>query len=232
VPRGLWLVLACGCYAPSPIEALPCSETDRCPTGQRCDLAFHACGAAPLCGTPEIVDSLDQVRAPCAPWGAAFGDAAVDIADGALVVSPRSDGQNGGGCLALSSVAFVDGGIFLEVPAVLPARRGTTELTVESGVGPSIAVHDGMIELATSASSVATRPYDATAMRWWRLRPDHTTRHTVGEYAADGSHWTQLGIVEAAAPTRITIQFGVDVAAADPSPGTARFHNLDVCPGP
>jgi hypothetical protein len=48
--------LLTSCYSPTFRDGLPCSETDQCPTGQRCDLATGLCGS----GTGSAVDASSE----------------------------------------------------------------------------------------------------------------------------------------------------------------------------
>ena len=224
------MVVACGCYSASPLEGLACSETDHCPGGQACDLAFHRCAAFPLCATPAIHDAFDGVLPPCQPWGTHFGDSRVKISSGALEITPRDDGQNSGGCFS-GPAAFDDGGIFLEVPQAMPAGHGFVALVAQSSSSsPMISAGDGRLELSVPGSSITTLPYDPVAMRWWRLRPDRAAGATVAEYAADGYHWKRLGAVDVPPEPRMAIEISAGVDTVDPQPTTARLAHLGVCP--
>jgi hypothetical protein len=228
--RALYAIAACSCYSPSPVEGLACSETDRCPGGQLCDPAFHQCAAFPLCGKPAISDAF--VAGPaCQPWGAQFGGAAVEVEDGGLSITPRGDGQNSGGCTADVPIAFEDGGIFLEVPRAMPAGHGFVAMQAQGGSPPpTILVADGVLSLRVTDGTIASLPYDPAAMRWWRLRPDHIADTIVAEYAADGFHWSRLGVLDVEPPARITLEISAGVDTVDPTPATARLAHLNVCP--
>jgi hypothetical protein len=228
--RAVCALAVCGCYNPSPVEELACSETDRCPDGQRCDLAFHRCAAFPICAAPQIVDDFAGAAPPCEPWGVQFGNATVTVADHALAITPAANRPNGGGCVASAPIDFADGGIFLEAVAVMPPGRGFLGLAAQaSGTALSLVARDGVLALTLPDAVLASAPYDATAMRWWRLRPDRTAA-TVAEYAADGSHWTRLGSLDEPPPAQITIELSAGVDAPEAAPPTARIAHLGVCP--
>ena len=72
------------------------------------------------------------------------------------------------------------------------------------------------------------QPYDAIAMRWWRLRPVSTG--IVGEYSPDGHVWTLLGSLTGTTPTGIRIDIGAGTDLQEASPGTGAFRHLDICP--
>jgi len=179
---------------------------------------------------PDIVDRFDG-REPCVPWGQQFGNAALEIHDQVLTITPAAEFQNSGGCLANEPIEFRDGGIFLEVPAVLPAGRGFVAIATQGGAtAPSLVARDGRLALTAAGDVVASAPYDATAMRWWRLRPDRVAGATIAEYAADGRNWTQLGVLDVPPEPAITFELSGGTDAPDPSPATARIAQLGVCP--
>ncbi|TMQ05699.1 MAG: hypothetical protein E6J91_39960 [Deltaproteobacteria bacterium] len=229
--RALCAAIACGCYNPSPLEGLACSETDRCPGGQSCDAVFHQCVSSPLCRPPPIADAFDSKLPPCQTWGAQFGRAQVELQDGMLAITPLGDGQNSGGCQSSDPIAFEGDGIFVEVPQVLPPGHGFVLLSAQGGSNaPTLGVEDDRLTLRIPARSIASAPYDPVAMRWWRLRPDRAAGATIAEYAADGVHWKQLGIVDLEREPQINIQLIVGIDTVDPRPATAHLDRLDVCP--
>jgi hypothetical protein len=185
---------------------------------------------------PPIADSFDAGHPPCLPWGVQFGLARLDVRDGTLEITPRDDGQNSGGCLASNPIAFDEGGIFLEVPAVMPIDHGFVQISAQGGsYFPAITAKDDRLELSVAGHSIAALPYDPTAMRWWRLRPAHAADTTVAdttvaEYAADGFHWMPLGVTDIPPEPRITVQLNVGVDMVDRQPTTARIAHLGVCP--
>lgn len=229
--RAACALIACGCYSPSPVEGLACSETDHCPAGQSCDLAFHQCAAFPLCATPAIVDPFDGATPPCETWGQQFGNAQVTASGGVLSITPAANFQNSGGCVSGDPIEFIDGGVFVEVLAVLPPGHGFVSLTVQGGpTQPSITARDGELRLTVPGDVIAAMPYDPTAMRWWRLRPDRASRSTVAEFATDGSHWQRLGALDVPPEPQIILELSAGTDAAEAAPATARAAHLDVCP--
>jgi hypothetical protein len=195
-------------------------------------MAFHQCVAFPRCVPPPISDAFDAGSSPCAAWAIQFGRALVEIRNSELTITPAADGQNSGGCESTRAVPFQDGGFFLEITQILPPHHGFVEMSAKGNTTeePAIYAQDGMLSLRTILDTVASRPYDPTAMRWWRLRPDRAANTTVAEYGADGYHWTRLGALALPPEAEIRIEFSAGVDDIDPQPATARVAHLDICP--
>lgn len=226
------LALASGCYGPEIPEGLGCSETDRCPMGQSCDPVLRVCASFAPCATPAISDPFDDGE-PCAPWGYGYGNATVVERDGALAITPSTAGANDGGCEGAADVAFEDGGIFVQVASPLTASHEYTAFKIDFGSMPSpqVIVNDDVLTLGIyDGPAVEQMPFDASAMSWWRIRPDRRAGATVAEYSGDGGHWSMLGAVEGEPPDTIRISLYAGVGSTDPDPGTAEFRNLGVCP--
>jgi hypothetical protein len=69
--RWLCAAVLVGCYAPSPINGLPCSSGGDCPAGQRCDLDRRLCSPLPIdAGLDSMIDAPADafVVDPGAPW--------------------------------------------------------------------------------------------------------------------------------------------------------------------
>jgi hypothetical protein len=179
---------------------------------------------------PPITDAFDGPGDPCASWGVQYGNAVVEQRGGALFITPNAGGGASGGCESRRTIQFVDGGIFLEVPAVLTDSRGFVFLSARGVASPAIRSEDGRLSLTWIDGTVASQPYDPVAMRWWRLRPAHGGDTVIGEYSADGFHWTQLGVVPDPPEPDITVAFEAGVDQAEPNPGTAQLAHLNICP--
>ncbi|HMG21671.1 MAG TPA: hypothetical protein VK607_10155, partial [Kofleriaceae bacterium] len=96
---------------------------------------------------PDLVDQFDGGE-PCLPWGQQFGNAVLEIHDHVLTITPAADFQNSGGCVANDPIEFRDGGIFLEVPAVMPPGHGFLTITAQAGpTAPSLAARNGRLAL-------------------------------------------------------------------------------------
>jgi hypothetical protein len=228
----IWLGLATGCYTPELPEGRACSETDRCPTGQSCDPALRVCASFAPCATPAVSDAFDDGER-CVPWGHAYGNATVTEMDGALEVTPSSAGANDGGCEGDGDLAFADGGLFVEVAPPLAPGHGYTgfRLYFAASPSPDLGVSDGVLTLAVYGGQViAEVPFDPSEMSWWRIRPDRRVGAVVAEYSGDGSHWSMLGALPGEPPPTMRIALFAGTTTTDPTPGTARFRNLGLCP--
>src|SRR5688572_21833035 len=93
----LALLVAAGCYNPSPPAGAPCSDDNGCPTGQACVGGF--CG-----GSASTVDSsiaTDGSQTSCADWDAKHFDACAipappgDLALGTALSGYTLDTSNG-----------------------------------------------------------------------------------------------------------------------------------------
>jgi hypothetical protein len=229
-----WIVGVFGCYAPTPREQLPCSETGHCPPDQSCDPVFHVCASEPVCETPSINDAFEPSPGdPCTSWGHVYGNAIVDGTDRGLTITPRPLQGASGGCDADREVALGLGGVFVEVAAVLANPGGYTGFAITELPGVEIDVIDGRIEIGEFiAGSVPTvrAPYDPIAMRWWRLRPDHAAHAIIGEHSPDGVHWTILGTVDVEPPMTTAVQLSAGLDDDIANPGTSVFASFNLCP--
>jgi hypothetical protein len=77
----LALLVAAGCYNPSPPAGAPCTDDNGCPTGQACVAGF--CGGSASSVDSSLADGTPQVS--CANWNARHFDAcAIPMAPGDL----------------------------------------------------------------------------------------------------------------------------------------------------
>jgi hypothetical protein len=219
---GCVLVVAAGCYQPTLPERLACADGGRCPGTQACDPVYGECASFALCAPPEVIDTFDGAE-PCAPWGHTFGSAVVELRDGALALTPSP--VSNGGCTVDAAIPFTPQGVFVEVAAVVD--DGFTTFAIESGQA-AVQVGGGQLILTSSVFGESARvPYDADAMRWWRMRPTEADG-VLGEYSPDGVRWTRLGGVPIEPFLEVVFEVTVDTTVD--APGTAEFASLDLCP--
>jgi len=219
---GCVFVIAAGCYQPTLPERLACADGGRCPGAQACDPVYGECASFALCAPPAVIDTFDGAE-PCAPWGHTFGSAIVEVRDGALALTPSK--INNGGCTVDAAIPFTPQGLFVEVAAVVDA--GFTSFAIESGQATIQAGGGELIVTSSVFGDSARVPYDAAAMRWWRLRPTEADG-VLGEYGPDGVHWSRLGGVPIEPPAAALFELTVDTTVD--APGTARLASLDLCP--
>ena len=147
--------------------------------------------------------------------------------NGTLTITPNANANTMLGCERANS-AFGDAGAFVEVSQAIPAP-GQTILLVQIGVkSASIIVTPPFITyLDPNANSVMTA-YDATAMRWWRLRPVNGGLNA--ETAPDGKTWTRFASSGMGITGTGTVAIFVQTDSSENAPGTAKIEGIDVCP--
>jgi hypothetical protein len=166
---------------------------------------------------------------------------AATVTEGAnqLTITPASGTQTFGGCTAATDpTSFTAAGEFIEVTQAVTGDTAYTTLNAypdpaSDAVSATLVIKNGDLNLQnnTDDSFVVSVAYDAATMRWLRLRP--VTTHTTGvagDYSADGTTWTPLGIVPGAPPSMIRVDFGAGTDVGVASPGMAVLANLDTCP--
>ena len=164
---------------------------------------------------------------PCGTWAYLNSrSATVSVMNGqwtAAFEQPDSFAQ----CISLGTSPLPSGGIFAEI-ATAPGdawfgfRKGTTDITMYAGFGA--------FKLDRMGMNVAIGAYDATAMRYWRLRIDPVSAEVISDYSAAGSTWTELGRVALpfAADSEVELFFGGGVGGGTP-PLTLAFERVGSC---
>jgi hypothetical protein len=186
---------------------------------------------AAMCATDAMsIQDGFTTSTPCSPWGGSSASLATIMQGGGMFsVSPTVDvASTHGGCAESGSMKFGPHGLFIEVTSVVAGQTAYTNLNAyaaPSGLSSTLVAKGGVLYLLGSSAQIT---YDATAMRWWRLRP--TSSGVVGEYSADAQSWTMLGLVPGQPPDMIRLDFGAGTDNPEPTPGTAVFRNLDTCP--
>ncbi len=164
----------------------------------------------------------------CGGWGTAFSsNAMVQNAGGRLAVTPVANEAGAlGGCTHVA-VPFGPAGTLVQIDRTLTGASSRTRLELQN-TGLSIGVVGGMMEARVGANLLASVPFDPVAMTWWRMRP-------VGggvwfETAPDGLTWNLLASTGAAPPASAPIRVLGETPASEPTPGSARFDSVNVCP--
>jgi hypothetical protein len=164
---------------------------------------------------------------PCVGWGTAFVDSAmVQQAGGRLTITPFGGAIGNGGCVH-AAVPFAAAGTLAEVERTVDGPAGRTRLELD-GAGTSIGNEGGMLVARANDAVVTSVAYDATAMRWWRMRPDGGG--VLFETSADGQAWTLRASSPLAPPASAPIRVVGATVAAVASPGSARFLSVNLCP--
>jgi hypothetical protein len=198
------------------------------------DAAMH--DVTPLPDAPSCTSDTTSIQddfttsTPCSSWGGSSANLATIMQGGGMFSISPSVAVAGthGGCAENGSMQFGPHGLFIEVTSVVTGQTAYTNLNAyaaPSGLNSTLVAKGGVLSLLGSSAQI---PYDPTAMRWWRLRP--TASGVIGEYSADALSWTMLGVVPGQPPAMIRLDFGAGTDNPEPTPGTAVFHNLDICP--
>jgi hypothetical protein len=169
---------------------------------------------------------------PCTAWPGASqvtNNAGLQQSNGYLQVSPNASSPTArGGCFN-QNLSFGPGGAQVEVSAVVGSPSGVTafDLTSVSGADFAMRVSGGMLRAFTDAAQNAAVVYNASTMRWWRIRP--LGAGVVFEVSSDAMAWATIGTSTAAPSASVTIDIS-GAATSEPNPGFARFEGVNVCP--
>lgn len=181
------------------------------------------------CLDPGYGDSFDAEVFPCKMFGMVeAANVTMNESNGALTITPSANSDTNGGCTRASG-AFGAAGTFVEISQVLPAP-GQTRLSLTSTTGffARVDLRNGMLAYSDSAGSSAMMTYEPTAHRWWRIRP--AGGMVLAETSANGKSWTLFASATAAVPSDVSIAADVQTDDSNPSPGSAVFEGIDVCP--
>lgn len=188
-------------------------------------------GTAPVpCANP-ILDEPFTDPVPCAPWADGFmTNGTLTQGNGMLSVSLVTGSASAVGCTAKTSRPLAAGGAIVELPQVVSGGGTYTQLQVLKAESVSLGVNGTQFRYANNSGSSVYRaaPYDAVAMRWWRLRPDPGGAAIIAEYSADGTTWvlfhTQATVLE---NMKVMVIVGSNGGTSN---GTSQFTRLVTCP--
>lgn len=125
---------------------------------------------------------------------------------------------------------------FLEVQQIPNVGNGTTEsfFTLEVSAGNNLRFHplNGTLyatrTISSSETVVASRAYNATTDRWWKIAE---SGGTVTWYtSSDGITWNSFGtwVVSGLTLTSVTASFTAGYFGTEPAPGTAVIDNFNI----
>lgn len=194
-------------------------------------------GAQSACTMPSFSDPFDTAGA-CPPGSLGSNVSLVSRSASALQlqVNTGSMGTTMTGCIR-DNYNLADT-TFIEVSAVNRQATGYTILQIyyeTDGKSFDIAHYNDTDELTLSDDTgrQVTLPWNATTMRWWRLRPVGTSE-LAGDYSSNGQDWQQLGTVTLHnhTTTELThVQIGsAHYASTASAIGTATIEGWNVCP--
>src|SRR5882724_1481000 len=145
---------------------------------------------------------------PCGTWGSSSVSSGVTmkIANGMLTITTVPAGNGAvGGCSSSGTTPFTRDGVFVHVPQVSSEMNVVAVLSLSSGTAETVGMTEtgGTLSFATQTMRAAQVPYTASAMQWWRIRPDNNG--IVADFSPDGLTWTMLGTAYIAAPADVHV---------------------------
>ncbi len=201
-----------------------------------CDALFHVEAVTaidapvPKCvASMVIADSFDGTM-PCMPWGNAT-NMSVTEGNGMLGITPQA--QSFAFCESTGTETFDSLGFFVEVDQVLATPGGYTSLMIRDNTTWKLSIEHSNTQLSfleNSATHLNDLPYDAQAMKFWRLRADPTSGNTVAEFSSDAIAWNELGRTTDFFSRSVYLELLAGQAGTPLGTDTAVFSHLDVCP--
>jgi hypothetical protein len=181
------------------------------------------------CLSPGYGDGFDEVF-PCNAIGMPqVSNGGLNVMNSEMTLTPNANAATNLGCVRMSGV-FGAAGTFIEIGQILPAP-GQTVLTITgttSGYTAGFIEQGGLLAFTDSGGGLVMHNYDATADRWWRIRPQ--AGRMIAETSPNGKTWTMFASTTATAPAAVSIAAYVQTDASNMAPGTAVFQGIDMCP--
>jgi hypothetical protein len=192
--------------------------------------------ARPCAGTTHtITDNFDDNMRNVALWGNAYTDNLSGYAEtgGRVVITLGANSANDwAGYVTTTGYQLKDDRVFVEVPQISASGTNTMLMAATSTTfndGPSIESETGRLEfrkrVAGSIIDLADLPYNAVEHRWWQLT--ETNGRTYWQLSRDGVSWITWYQEPSAASTTAFITLVAGTNAAQATPGTAIFDNLN-----
>jgi hypothetical protein len=190
------------------------------------DVALDA--PPPLCAgsAPRLDETFDAP--PVCPLGTSGGNAMMALVQGTLQISTATNGQNSF-CNEPNPASWSGNGVTVEVPSVMTGNNAWTSFQV-LGVNMAITEKNNFLLFTDNGGGqmYSMVAFDATTMRWWRLRPDAGNTNVIAEYSPDRITWTMLGTHTGGGMIRVQLIAGTD-GTASPA-GASQYDNLVACP--
>lgn len=192
-------------------------------------------------GEPEVTpvtaltDDFEDFIVDQSKWFVYDPAASSQLQDGELNITPSSVGASYRGISSRERFELKNNALYVEVPQVAnPATTAETQFIVEPNESNKIVigVTGGSLQLRHRVNDVNSDeyiPYDAEAMRWWRIREAAGMVHL--ETSPDGLDWTtrrSFAVAFNLNELEVILQAGTWEAVANP--GVARFDNLNIAP--
>lgn len=187
----------------------------------------------------NLWDRFDQNALNASLWSQFTGGSATFTygPTGAQVNFPSSSTSSTDGDITSNSAYNLTGSAaslqVLSVASVTTFADNTIQLIQSAGNVLAMQVENGIIYaqkvVAGSQTNVASLTYNATTMKWWRIRESGGT--IFWDYSADGLSWTNLGsVANPFAVTALTVNISGTCFQAETNPGTFKWNNFNSVP--
>jgi glucose/arabinose dehydrogenase len=185
-------------------------------------------------GVNTIKDTFTGTTLDAAKW-TKFGTASRTVQNGDLTISPATSGTGWHGITSKATYELKNNAVFVEVPKTtngnVPAE---TQLVLEKDANNRVLVIRsiyGMVfrSVVNGAFTDTGVAYNATNMRWWRIR--ETTGKVYFETSADATTWTvRRTINDPFDLSKVKVLLDAGTYQSTSNPGTAKFDNLNTLP--
>ena len=192
----------------------------------------------PVTTTPitQLTDTFSGTTIDPAKWGT-FGPAAAVSQNDTFRAAPTPNATGYSGIISNGAFELKSNAVYVNVPQVTNAgTTAETQLILVANEANLLSVGKtgGSLLLRNRVNNVNSDtylPYDAAAMRWWRIQEANNS--ITFETSPDGTTWTVRRTVAKSfdlTQLKVVLQAGTwqNVAA----PGAAVFDNLNVAPAP
>lgn len=187
-------------------------------------------------GAPVLQEPFDPTMDACQPWGTAYNDVGVGVAqNGALRVTANNAFAAVGGCTSNSNLrfAFSGEGVRAKVDSVI--TNGSNYNVLEIYGPPNLVIKEssGFLAFQTGNSQpIGTSLAYNSTLKYWRLPPDPVTPTSaiIAEASTNGTTWMQIGdkySTSVPADVGIELAFGTNASGGV---GTASVDELLICP--
>jgi glucose/arabinose dehydrogenase len=190
----------------------------------------------PATPVTQLTDAFTGTVIDAAKWQV-LGTASRTTQNGVLTVAPTTSGSNYFGVASKTLYELKDTAVYVEVPlTTTPNTNAETQLVLERDANNSITIGRGKSGLqlrhrVNGTNSTTNVSFNATAMRWWRIREAGGTIFL--ETSPDASSWTvRRSFAKAFDLTQLKVVLRAGTTQSVSNPGAAKFDNLNTPPTP
>ncbi len=185
-------------------------------------------------GVDTIKDTFTGTTLDASKW-VKFGTASRTTQSDAITISPSTTGTGWQGITSKTTYQMKDNGVFVEVPKTTNGNApAETQLVVEKDANHRLLIirsYYGMVfrSYVDGVLSDTGTAYNATNMRWWRIR--EAGGNVYFETSANASTWTvRRTIAKPFDLSSVKVSLSAGTYQTTSSPGTAQFDNLNTPP--